>query len=444
MKSSKAILFDLDNTLFSTQSCKVYLRSNAGRRDICELISKGDVEIKPLDPSLSEYLNYLEKNESVDIYIVSDSPKDYCLEILKKFSISIDACRVFGSMHKPCIESETEELFSSYEEVLVVGDTPKDIYLAHRLEVASVFLTCLTDYDIDYSVNNCMPTIVANSYQELTCSITRFIDTGIKYIPFHFKPMFHTVDEDTALIVEMPDDDIGYALKYIPDLDEIDGQEDKNTWFKIHRSIKPAKYLSDAELDKKVKVEFYNLNKTISPGMAFRDIAWFARINFAEWLKQKNITGKVYLVAAPSSVPRECNKSLPMEMLVRWWVRWFPYLTETNVRILDANYVERFWPTTPAHMSKGRREIRPHFKTLGVFNDAPPFDEDTSAIIIVDDVVTSGTQIKAIASLLRGTELVDEDIPIYGYALAKTTRHNNHSDFSKLLEAFTKAAKSGG
>ncbi|ELL0332416.1 MULTISPECIES: hypothetical protein [Serratia] len=440
----KAILFDLDNTLFATQSCSVYLRSRAGRSDVCDLIQRGVVKVEPLDPHLSDYLNTLEKQQDVDVYITSDSPKDYCLAILSKFSINISSDRILGSMHKPCIDVETEELFASYDEVLVVGDTPKDIYLAHRLKVASVFLTSLTDYNVEYSVENSIPTVVANSYQELTDVVSRFIEVGIEYTPFIFKPHFLTVDEEKASIVDISEEDIGFVMRYIPDLDDIKESDDKFTWFKIHRSIKPAKYLSCDELDKKVKIPFYNNNKTITEGMAFKDIAWFGRNNFSEWLKQKKITGKVYLVAAPSSVPRECNKSLPMEMLVTWWVKWFPYLENTNVNLINGCYVERFWPTTPAHMSKGRREVRPHFKTLGVFKNAPPFDADTSAIIIIDDVVTSGTQMKAVASLLQGTGLVPEGVPIYGYALAKTTRTDNHLDFSKLLEAFSKAAKSGG
>ena len=163
-----------------------------------------------------------------------------------------------------------------------------------------------------------------------------------------------------------------------------------------------------------------------------------------KWLKDKNITGKVYLVAAPSSVPRECNKSLPMEMLVLWWVKWLPHISEGKFQVLNGNYVERFWPTTPAHMSKGKREIRPHFHTLGVFDNVEPYDADTSAIVIIDDVVTSGTQMKAVASLLQGTGMVPRGVPIYGYALAKTTRGNVSDDFTKLMEAFSKAEKSGG
>ncbi|HGH4658439.1 TPA: hypothetical protein ACJIWY_001356 [Enterobacter bugandensis] len=440
----KAILFDLDNTLFATQECNVYLRSRAGREVVCDLIRQGSLNVTPLDARLPGFINMLDEANDLDVFIISDSPKDYCITILNKFGITVSHDKVLGAMHKPCVEEEVEGIFSDYEKVLVVGDTPKDIYFAHRLKAASVFLTCLTDYDINFSVNNSVPSAVAKSYIELVDVINDFLRDELTFEIPYFKPHFKTVDADTAFIVDIADENIGFAMKYIPELDDIDNEEDKFTWFKIHRSIKPAKILSYSDLDAKKKVSFYNNNSKISEGVAFRDVAWFARISFVKWLQDKNITGKVYLVAAPSSVPRECNKSLPMEILVHWWVKWLPYISEGRFQVLNGNYVERFWPTTPAHMSKGRREIRPHFHTLGVFNDANPYDEDTSAIIIIDDVVTSGTQMKAVASLLQGTGMIPRGVPIYGYALAKTTRASVSDDFTKLMEAFSKAEKSGG
>lgn len=324
----KAILFDLDNTLFATQECNVYLRSRAGREVVCNLISQGGLNVRPLDPRLPGFINMLDEASYVEVFIISDSPKDYCLTILNKFGITVNHNNVVGAMHKPCVEEEVEEIFSKYEKVLVVGDTPKDIYFAHRLKAASVFLTCLTDYDIAFSVNNSMPSAVANSYIELIGVIDTFLKDALDFEIPYFKPHFKTVDADTAAITDIADENIGFVMKYIPELDDIVDEEDRFTWFKIHRSIKPAKILSNSELDEKKKVSFFNKSGKISEGVAFRDVAWFARVSFANWLKDKNITGKVYLVAAPSSVPRECNKSLPMEMLVHWWVRWLPYISD--------------------------------------------------------------------------------------------------------------------
>ncbi|EAQ5799571.1 hypothetical protein QHJ03_000033 [Salmonella enterica] len=437
----KAILFDLDNTFFDTKDCDVYLRSRAGRAVVSDLIRKDLISIKLLDNQLPDYINYLDSKKDVDVFIVSDSPKDYCMAILKKFNINIDSVKVLGSLHKPCIEDE--ELFSTYNKVLVVGDNPKDIYLAHKLHAASLYLTCFSEFNTEFAIDNSLPSLVVNDFGEMVDAITKFLKNDLEYEIPYYKPHFLTVDSDNIELYELDEKDIGYSMDYYPDIDDLKTRSETYVWFDIHRSIKPAKLLSNIELDEKKTIKFYNNNNTITDGKAFRNIAWFARLDFLKWLKENKITGKVYLVAAPSSVPRECNKSLPMEMLVYWWIKWFPHLEYNKVTLKNGSYVERYWPTTPAHMSKGKREVRPHLNTLGIFKNHDGFDEDTTAVIIIDDVVTSGTQMNAIATLLNGTGVLPKTAKIYGYALAKTRRKGNNS-LAKLLESFSKAVKSGG
>ncbi|EMF0923736.1 HAD family hydrolase [Escherichia coli] len=437
----KAILFDLDNTLFATHECNVYLRSHAGRVIISELIRKNTFSIIPLHEKISDYINFLDSKKDVDVFIVSDSPKDYCIAILEKFGIEIDNGKVLGSQHKPCIENE--ELFSTYDKILVVGDNPKDVYLAHKLRAASLYLTYFSEFNTKFAIDNSLPTQVVNDFDEMVKIITKFLKGELHFKIPYYKPYFLTVDADKAPLYEIGEEDIGYSMSYYPDFDELETPKERYDWFDIKRSVKPAKLLSDSDLDNKKRVDFYNVNKTITPGKAFRTVAWFAREDFLKWLIEKNITGKVYLVAAPSSVPRECNKSLPMEMLVYWWMKWFPHLNYSEVKLKNGCYVERYWPTAPAHMSKGKREVRPHLNTLGVFKDHGGFDSDTAAVVIVDDVVTSGTQMNAIATLLTGTGILPKGVKIYGYALAKTKRKGS-SNLEKLIESFSKAEKSGG
>ncbi|MER5005367.1 HAD family hydrolase [Atlantibacter hermannii] len=437
----KAILFDLDNTLFSTHECNVYLRSHAGRIVIPDLIRKGAFSIIPLHEQISDYINFLESKRDLDVFIVSDSPKDYCMAILEKFDIKIESGKVLGSQHKPCIEDE--EIFSTYNKVLVVGDNPKDIYLAHKLRAASLYLTYFSEFNTNFAIDNSLPTQVVKDFDEMVKVITKFLKGDLEYKIPYYKQHFLTVDANEIALYDIDQSDIGYSLSYYPDFKELETAKERYDWFDVKRSIKPAKLLTNKELDNQETVSFYNADKTISQGKAFRRVAWFAREDFLKWLKEKNITGKVYLVAAPSSIPRECNKSLPMEMLVYWWIKWFPYLNYNKVTLKNGSYVERYWPTTPAHMTNGKREVRPHLNTLGIFKDNDGFDSDTTAVIIIDDVVTSGTQMNAIATLLKGTGVLPNETKIYGYALAKTKRKGN-SNLEKLLELFSKAEKSGG
>ena len=102
----KAILFDLDNTLFATQECNVYLRSRTGREIVCDLIRQGSLNVTPLDPRLPGYINMLDEASNVEVFIISDSPKDYCLTILNKFGITVNHDNVLGALHKPCVEEE--------------------------------------------------------------------------------------------------------------------------------------------------------------------------------------------------------------------------------------------------------------------------------------------------------------------------------------------------
>ena len=74
----KAIVFDLDNTLFKTDNCQPYLRSRAGREVISKLITDGTVTVTPIHERMVPFVNELVGNEKCDVYIFSDSPKDYC------------------------------------------------------------------------------------------------------------------------------------------------------------------------------------------------------------------------------------------------------------------------------------------------------------------------------------------------------------------------------
>ena len=91
-------------------------------------------------------------------------------------------------------------------------------------------------------------------------------------------------------------------------------------------------------------------------------------------------------------------------------------------------------------MSNGRREVSPHLETLGVYQGAIKFHKP-DAVIIIDDVVTSGTQMKAVATLLAATKMYPENTPVYGYALVKTTRTG--SPLNELLRLFSDAERAG-
>ncbi|MFI3309276.1 HAD family hydrolase [Ewingella allii] len=440
----KAIIFDLDKTLFDTESCDVYLRTRAGRDAICGLLRAGVLNTPPVDPRIVAYVNALAIHEGIDVYIFSDSPQEYCETVLEINGIRIEESKVFGAQHKPCIPPNP--IFSNYENVLIIGDSPRDIYLGHIKKCPTIFFTPLTNFDIKFITEQSQPTAVAENLDVLAEKIKAFYQNEMIYVAPDIERHFLKASIDESMIVDIPSEDIGYSKQYIPDPGSWrpHNQQDKYTWFNVRRVIKPSKDLTPEQLEEKFKMQFYNADGKIGTSGYLHQVAYHSCLDFITWIQSKNITGDIYLIATPASVPLECNHSFPMYQVAQWWCKWL-YMKkkngQINFKVSNGSCVERFWPTVPAHMSTGVRLVLPHLDTLGVFKDTKPFPQTASAVIILDDIVTSGSQMKAVATLLKATNIVPEEVPIYGYALAKTYRPG--STFEATIAAFIAAEKAG-
>lgn len=434
----RAIIFDLDNTIFDTDICKPYLRTNAGRDVISEHILSGKIVVSEKFKGIVNYINDL-ASDVVDLYVVSDSPKDYCVSILSVYKVSIKESNIFGSQHKPCGElAVNREL---YEDILVIGDSPKDIYFAHINKLPSIMLNAIKDDRVEFYRYWTKPNEICRSLYELSSVISHFLTGGLTFLENDFHSMYITLDPSIAKIIEIPDGNIGHAFEYWPNTEDWeDVAIRKNVWFDVKRSIKVAKELTKKEIEFSSQVLFYNKNGEIGPGKAFKAIMWAYFQEFKRWIIDTGIEGKVYLVPAPASVPMECNASFPMNILAKWWRKYAYYDEQIKCSLVDLYAVERFWPTKPAHMSEGKREVTPHFETLGVYPEVNKIT-DAAALIIIDDVVTSGTQMNAVSSLLLGTGIFPVDVPLYGYALARTTRLG--FSVSELLELLGESEKAG-
>ncbi|CCQ38885.1 hypothetical protein ACROQ8_002646 [Yersinia enterocolitica] len=434
----KAIIFDLDDTIFRTEVCKPYLRTSAGREVIPELIKSGEVVIDEMYPGIVIFINSL-ISSGVGIYVISDSPKDYCTAVLLSKGIEIHEDNVFGSQNKPCVEQHV--FYDYYDDILVIGDSPKDIYFAHMNDFPSVMLADLSPKGEVFYKKWTKPGEVCKNLNELKNIVSDFLQDNFCFYKNDFKSMYLTLNVETAKIVNIPSANIGHSFEYWPNINDAGEDTHKlDIWFDVKRSIKVAKELTKEEIEKGSKVLFYNKNKTIGSGRSFKAIMWVYFQEFKKWVASKNIEGKIYLVPAPPSVPMECNKSFPILILIDWWAKYAYHDKEVKFEIEKYYSVDRFWPTIPAHMSNGPREVRPHFESLGVYPKLPKVS-NASALIIIDDIVTSGTQMSAVASMLLGCGLFLDEIPLYGYALARTTRSGFNT--SELLKLFSDSEKAG-
>jgi len=417
----RAVIFDLDDTIFNTKECKPYLRTPIGREVICNKIEDGFIEVQEQYENIVSFINEL-INDDIHIFIFSDSPKNYCLTLINKFGINIHEDDVFGSQHKPCVEYYT--FFDNYEEIAVVGDSAKDIYFAHMHGFTSILLGKLSEADKKFYRIWSKPNDICTDLKELDSALSRFLNGNLKFIEHDFSAKYEKVNHEEVELIEIPHDRIGYSYEYWSNPNEWNEIEDrKRIWFDVQRSIKVAKELSDDQIDQKQAVSFYNQSGVVSDGKPFKTIMWVYYLKFVEWANSLGLTGDVYLVPVPPSSPIECNESFTMNVLAKKWANYAYHskkANQINFKLINCYVVDRFWPTPSSHITGGRREIEPHLKTMAVFNAVDKI-KNASAIIIIDDIVTSGTQMNAVATILKDVGIFSSNTPIYGYALAKTT-----------------------
>lgn len=421
----KAIIFDLDETILSTKQCKPYLRTPAGRSVICERIISGGVNVFEKFDGIIDYINLLTNEDGLHVYIFSDSPKNYCLTLLDFFKINIHENKVYGSQHKPCVDDY--DLYDDYEEVLVIGDSAKDVYFAHMKSFSSILLARLDKKVVSFYNDWTKPNKICTSLDELKNAVNDFMAGRLSFIEHDFSVNHKNLNRADLEVTLIPAESIGYSNEYWSNPNEWGGVEQRiNIWFEVQRSIKVAKELSDDEIEAKVAIEFYNKNGSIGEGKPFKNLMWAHYLIFKDWVKEKNIHGNVYLVPVPPSAPIECNESFPINVLINQWVKYGYYSKregDIDFTLINAYIVDRFWPTPSSHVVGGRREIETHLNTMAVFKDAKVVP-DKSTIIIIDDIITSGTQMNAVATILASSKLFPKDTQILGYALAKTTHHN--------------------
>ncbi|WP_413052348.1 HAD family hydrolase [Pseudomonas bubulae] len=430
----RVIIFDLDLTLASTEACHAYLRSNLGRQDIVPALKSGGVSVSFYGAELVAYFNSLKFSPGCCVAVVSDSPKDYCVQVLAQGGYQIADWLVFGSQSKPLVKQEViseaiaQGLGVDVDDLsfLVVGDSPKDIYYAHAIKAPSVFVSWGSKQvqQANYSV----PSAWADTVQELKGHVERFVRGDLEFEFVDFRKLYLTVAPNSKefIRVALSDDDIGFGKDYIKNKDNYRGVEDKWAATELHSVVKQAKNLSAKDHEARIGTPLYGVNGLYN-AFAFKAKAWHFKNDFTAWCRSKNITGNVLLVPVPPSVPRECNLTHSMSLMCGWWKYWINSENfGINVRIHDA--FERFWPKVPSHQTTGWREMDEQFDTLGVFNEIKGKVKKIDFVVIVDDVVTSGSHMNAVASFMRTAEMVDEGVVIFGYALFKTLRVDASND----------------
>lgn len=419
----RVLLLDLDLTLVNTSACQAYMRSSAGRQAVLEEIASGRIGLPVYDTRLPAYINVLAETPNLAVAIVSDSPAEYCAHVLRQAGYNIDNRLIFGSQSKPItnilnLRTQISALFAFANiEFLVVGDSPKDIYMAHALGVPSILAAWGSRHDIDVVTRWSRPTVVARTFEELQSHITNFLNGHMSHTAYAFDSDYHTIDINVVDRIHVPPENIGHGQEYVPDRTQYRNNTDRYASLDLRSIVKRAKDLPISHHNAKRGVPSFGVNGLYQTAPLMSKAGHYKR-SFVEWCRSRNIQGKILLVPVPSSVPRECNLTYTMDLICDWWKLWING-NEAGLNIEVCSSFERFWPRSPSHLTGGRRDMDDHFDTLGIFKGTDSID-DVNHVVIVDDVVTSGSHIDAMATFIRAVGLVPATAVIHGYALYRT------------------------
>lgn len=435
----KLVIFDLDLTLVDTSKCTAYLKTKTGREVIVGMIENDDVVTSLYDPDTPKYINELidnfndSKSDMLPI-IVSNSPENYCIAVLKKHGFKFLKEVIFGNAGKPAVDFDSIKNDIEYlgyddkgvEECIVIGDNPKDIHFAHEIHSPSIWASWGYDkFKHEFAFKWCKPTKTAKDLDGLKKYIACFKRAGVEQFNYA-RPNFLiewgmvTIDSDSYSNHTIKED-IGFADYYNPEGYNSSDSHEQSAFFCLKRTVKESRNVQKDELNSQIPQRFFNSNKKFSEAMVLKKLAGIFENKFTSWLDEIGISGKVLLVAVPSSFPAECYNTFSMNLIAEWWSEWNK--KPTLELIYTDLFVERFRPKQPSHKQLGYRFINEQLSTLGVVKDRiDTLQNDLSAVIFLDDVTTSGSTFNAMATLFRELKVVNDDIPLLGYALYKTQR----------------------
>lgn len=419
----RVLLLDLDLTLVDTSGCQAYMRSSAGRQAVLKEIANGRISLPVYDARLPTYVNALAETPNLAVAIVSDSPAEYCAHVLRQAGYNIDSRLIFGSQSKPitnihALRTQISEFFDFVDvELLVVGDSPKDIYMAHALGVPSILAAWGSQHHINVVTRWSRPTVVARTFEELQSHITNFLNGHMSHQAYAFDSDYHTIDINVVERIHVPPENIGHGQEYVPDRTQYRNVADRYASLDLRSIVKRAKDLPISHHKAKRGVPSFGINGLYQTAPLMSKAGHYKK-SFVEWCRSKNIKGEILLVPVPSSVPRECNLTYTMDLICDWWKLWING-KEAGLNIEVYSSFERFWPRSPSHLTGGRRDMDDHFETLGIFKGTDSID-NVNHVVIVDDVVTSGSHIDAMATFIRAVGLVPTTAVIHGYALYRT------------------------
>jgi len=364
------IYIDLDDTLIRTRQLLPYRRTAQGRNFVANNPHAVNTQ---MIGDLREILRACEAT------VLTNSPRAYAHALLQKHNFP--DMPIIGAADKPFCEVA--------EGSLIIGDDAKDVLAAHANRSASIGTAW--GYSSAEQLQQAEPNVVIARPEDLEDLIIQY-QNGLlthqeRQAPgeYAFMPEHHWQDAAPEIV--------RHALgTYIP---PGEGMDPHSYDVLDHKRSKDH---TIEEINNGAVSQFYH-NRQVMGWKEFRNTLapLYRRVNnhIRDWPEST-------LIAAPNSLPEYCyrldiNRRATMNM--------------DSQHCPEVRIIHRVHPKTPAHA--GNRGIQEHFRTIGVKD----FAINTPRVVIFDDISTSGSQIEAIARILRWQGYEGE---IYSVTLAQT------------------------
>ena len=377
--------FDLDQTLVDTSELRPYAKTKEGKEFIAENPDK--VPTRLIDKDLRKLVTYMHKKYR-NVFIATNASYYYANSILAKHAFP-DDLPVLAGLGKPLsggLYGSIQRYGLRAADILMIGDSAVDIIAAHGCRVASVG-TMWGNTSSEEQLKRAEPAAILKDPGKLDEIVKDFENDNLGYSP-RKDPDNYNFFQNSGFDYSDPEVNflsIGNYKKFVP------GSRDKFSGdilrFKNSRNLN-WEYIKNGAVEK-----FFHKGQ-VKGWIEFRDVINRFYNRLCHKIESMQLNGNTFVIASPNSAPEFC------------------YLTDINqlmaynlnkktlgLDVINEREVFRVYPKETAHKSGARSESE-HYRTIGIRKDFS-LPLNLKNMIIFDDINTTGTQMRVIATMLR-------------------------------------------
>ncbi|MBI1973068.1 HAD family hydrolase [Candidatus Woesearchaeota archaeon] len=375
------LVFDLDQTLVNTTAARVFMKTGEGRMYAAQNIDK--IATMLFSPFLLIFLKAYHQRGKVSI--VTDSPADYAMAVLKKHKFPADL-PIFAVAQKPFGTGLRKAIAVSnipLERTVVVGDSAKDILDAHECKVASIGVTW-GKTSAEEQLQKAEPQRIIHTPENLEAVVLEFEREKMLYTPRELpkKLTFVPVSECNTPSPQLKHATLG---TYTP----VSRGEGLNEISRMILQFKRMKDLSLEEINDGVRDDYF-YGGQLRSGAVYLSIFDELKKMCKELLNKIEVDGATTIIPSPNSLPRFCYRTPINDLFIH-------NLILNEKQFTRCSDIGRAFPKKEDSIY-GRSSEIDHLRTMGVYE---PSFSGVDNVIIFDDVLTLGRQTTAIARIVR-------------------------------------------